>query len=72
MVMWFPKPEHPLRRLFTGFTEQTFFSLGVADPRLVDYLGALLSRFLHVDAIFRLKNAAGRRLEEVADMMIEA
>jgi hypothetical protein len=59
--------------LFAGLTEQTFnTTLGVADPRLTDYLSELLSRFLHVDAIWRLRDARGRRLEEVAEMMIEA
>ena len=45
--MWFPQPDHPLRRLFAGLTEQTFIAtLGVADPNLTDYLSILLSRFL--------------------------
>jgi len=71
--MWSLKPEHPLRRLFAGLTEHTFLNrLGVGDPALVDYLSALLSRFLHFDQIFRLRNAQGRRLEEVADVLIEA
>jgi hypothetical protein len=73
MVMWFSDPNHPLRRLFAGLTEQTFQStLGVADPRLTDYLSELLTRFVHIDAIYRLAGTTGRRLEEVADMMIEA
>jgi hypothetical protein len=59
--------------MFAGLTEQTFIStLGVADPRLTDYLSELLSRFVHMDAIYRLCNAQGKRLEEVAEMMIEA
>jgi hypothetical protein len=71
--MWSPKPEHPLRRLFAGLTEQTFVTtLGVGDPRLVDYLSEMLSRFVHVDALYRLRNTEGKRLEEVADMMLEA
>ncbi len=71
--MWSPKPDHPLRRLFAGITEQTFMAaLGLADPPLTDYLSELLSRFIHFDAVYRLKNATGRRLEEVAEMMIEA
>jgi hypothetical protein len=71
--MWSPKPDHPLRRLFAGLTEQTFIStLGLADPRLIDYLSELLSRFIHIDALYRLRDARGRRLEEVAEMMIEA
>jgi hypothetical protein len=71
--MWYFNPEHPLRRLFAGLTEQTFqTTLGMADPGLVDYLSILLSRFIHVDSIYRLHNAHSKRLEEVADMLIEA
>src|SRR5436309_1538370 len=71
--MWSPTPEHPLRRLFAGLTEQTFITtLGVADPALTDYLSGLLSRFIHLDVVYRLRNVAGKRLEEVAEMMIEA
>ncbi|HZT78993.1 MAG TPA: hypothetical protein VFA26_02125 [Gemmataceae bacterium] len=71
--MWSPPPDHPLRRLFAGLTEQTFLvTLGIGDPPLVDYLSELLARFIHVDAIYRLRDATGRRLEEVAEMMLEA
>ncbi|HEV3263387.1 MAG TPA: hypothetical protein VG013_41510 [Gemmataceae bacterium] len=67
------RSDHPVRRLFAGLTEQTFLNiLGMGDPQLVDYLSSLLSRFIHVDAIYRLRNVQGRRLEEVADMMLEA
>jgi hypothetical protein len=71
--MWQSKPDHPLRRLFAGLAEQMFLErLGIGDPRLVDYLTILLLRFIHVDAIYRIRNTQGRRLEEVADMMCEA
>src|SRR5436305_525831 len=71
--MWSPPPEHPLRRFFAGYTENTFQNaLGIADPGLIDYLSGLLSRFIHIDTIHRLRNTQGRRLEEVADMMLEA
>jgi hypothetical protein len=71
--MWTPKPDHPLRRLFSGLTEHAFLqALGVADPPLTDYLSDLLARFVHLDGVFRLRNATGRRLEEVAEMMLEA
>jgi aminopeptidase N len=71
--MWSPGPEHPLRRLFSGLTEQTFLSsLGVADPPLTDYLSELLSRFIAMDAIYRLRGLEGKRLEEVVAMVLEA
>ncbi len=59
--------------MFSGLTEQTFIeSLGVADPPLTDYVSDLLSRFIAMDAVFRLNGVHGRRLEEVADMVLEA
>jgi hypothetical protein len=65
--------EDPLKRLFAALTEHTFqVDLGVADPPLIDYLSDLLVRFSRVDVIFGIRNAVGRRLEEVADMLLEA
>ena len=62
-----------LRRLFAALTEQTFqVELAVADPPVTDYLVELLLRFVRTDAIFRIRDASGRRLEEVAEMLMEA
>src|SRR5216684_4955205 len=70
--MWHYHADQPLRHYFNGLTEQTFMAdLGVADPPLIDYLSMLLSRFVHIDTIFRLRSGAGQRLEEVADMLME-
>ena len=71
--MWSAPPEHPLRRLFAGLTEHAFLqTLGLADPRLTDYLSEMLSRFVGSDAIYRLRDTEGKRLEEVAAMLLEA
>lgn len=71
--MWYYNADHPLRRYFSGLTEQTFLTaLGVADPGLLDYLSLLLSRFIHLDVLHRLHSATGKTLEEVADMVMEA
>ncbi len=62
-----------LKRLFAALTEQTFqVKYGVADPPLIDYLSDMLVRFVQIDAIFRVRDVVGRRLEEVADMLLEA
>jgi len=62
-----------LRNLFAALTEQTFqVEFGVADPALTDYLADLLVRFVRMDSVFRLRDIVGRRLEEVADMLMEA
>src|SRR5436853_419281 len=63
----------PLRNFFAGLAESAFQArLGVADPPLVDYLAGLLTRFVRSDAIYALRNVRGRRLQEVADMVVEA
>ena len=67
-----PTPSQTLRRFFTGLTEHAFVSqLGVADPPLVDYVASLLVRFLRNDMVYRLRDLTGKRLEEVAGMMLE-
>ena len=59
-----------LRYLFRALTEHTFhMRFGFADPPLVDYLSGLLERFVRFDAIFKLRDLVGCRLEEVADML---
>jgi hypothetical protein len=71
--MWEPPEGHPLRRMFAGLSEHAFFShLGVADPPLTDYLSTLLTRFLHFDAVYRLRNGAGKPITELTEMVIEA
>ncbi|MBX9584077.1 MAG: hypothetical protein K2X87_27575 [Gemmataceae bacterium] len=71
--MWEPPAEHPLRRLFAGLAEHAFLShLGVADPPLIDYCSGLLTRFVHADAVYRLRAAGGRPLTELAAMAAEA
>jgi hypothetical protein len=71
--MWYYNADHPLRRLFAGVAEQTFMTtLGISDTQLIDYISLLLSRFVHMDAVQRLRDAQGKQLHEVVDMVFEA
>jgi hypothetical protein len=71
--MWNPPTGHLLSRMFAGLAEHAFFShLGVADPPLTDYLSGLLTRFLHFDAVYRLRNRSGQPITELTEMVIEA
>jgi hypothetical protein len=71
--MWDLPDGHPLQRMFAGLAEHAFFShLGVADPLLTDYLSGLLTRFLHFDSVYRLRNGAGRPITELTEMVLEA
>ncbi|NIL95980.1 MAG: hypothetical protein GTO53_01750 [Planctomycetales bacterium] len=65
--------QESLRHFFAGLTEHAFVSrLGVADPPLIDYVAEMLARFVRADVVYRIRDLAGRRLEEVACMLIEA
>jgi hypothetical protein len=59
--------------MFAGLTEHTFLNLlGIGDPHLVEYLSALLSRFIHTDAIYRVGKLRQGRIEGVVDLVLEA
>jgi len=69
--------EHPLRELFReasgwAFQHGQFPEPEARDSRLRSYLSEeLLTRFLHVDQLYRLRDARGRPLADVAEMLIE-
>lgn len=64
---------HPLHRLFRGLTEYAFMNeLGIGDPSLVQYMAELLASFVPSQALWRLRDAEGRALAEVAAMVAEA
>ena len=68
--------QHPLRKLFRDATQWAFRYTEFADPRARDpelraYLSEdLLTRFLHVDQLYRLRDARGHALADVAEMLI--
>ena len=65
-------PTHPLRQLFNSLVERTFrLSVGGYDPEMARYLGDLLTDFIHMDRVYRIRDARGRRVEEVAEMLME-
>jgi hypothetical protein len=69
--------DHPLRGLFreaTGwaFRHGLFPDEQSRDARLRSYLSEeILARFLHVDQLYRLRDARGRALADVGDMLTE-
>ena len=64
--------QHPLRQLFNELVQQTFESqLHVEEPGVPEYLANVLVDFTHRDRVFCLRNARGRQLEEVAEMLME-
>lgn len=65
--------DHPLRRLFAELVARRFYrDVQVHEPRVVDYVAGLLTDFTHVDALYRVRNARGQRLEDVGQMLVES
>lgn len=65
-------PDHPIRELFSTVVERSFQRhLGFSEPEMTRYLSNVLVDFTHRDHIFRLRDGRGRRLEEVAEMLVE-
>ena len=72
MTRHFPE-SHPLHRLFRGLAESTFMTeLGIGDPGLVGYVADLLARFVPSQDVAKIRDAQGRRLTQVAEMIAEA
>lgn len=64
------RPDHPLRRWFAGLVEQTFCSeVGVCDPLLTDYVAGLLVEFAHSERLQAIRNAQGKRIDQIASML---
>jgi hypothetical protein len=64
---------HPLRLLFRGLTQRNLIGkLGVADIEVVRYVSDLLTRFVHVDNLYTIRDAKGKRLEDVGEMLLES
>jgi len=64
----------PLRQLFAELVGRVFWNkpIELRDREVLLYLCDLLTRFTRMDRIYRLRDARGRRLEEVAEMLMEA
>ena len=64
---------HPLRKLFADLTRETFYrELHHYDSEVAAYPVDLLVGFTHVENLYKIRDAAGRRLEDVGEMLIES
>jgi len=65
--------DHPLRQLFSNLVWRHFFGdMQIPDPRVANYVSALLTDFTHVDNLYRIRNRQGKPLEDVGEMLIES
>jgi hypothetical protein len=62
-------PGHPLHGLFRQLTARAMAQVGLQERDLISYLPEMLVRFVHVDALYRLRDAEGARVEYLFEMI---
>lgn len=64
---------HPLRKLFAELVERHLVEAAQLDRiDVARYIAGLLVDFTHVDNLYRVRDARGKRLEDVGGMLIES
>src|SRR5688572_1540622 len=67
------RPDHPLRQLFAELVDRHLMrSAGINDAEAARYIAGLLADFTHTDNLYRVRNAAGKRLEDAGEMLMES
>ena len=64
---------HPLRQLFTDLVDAHFeHSIGLHDNDVRSYVANMLAEFCEVDSLLAIRDAAGRPLQDVGEMLLES
>jgi hypothetical protein len=65
--------DHPLNRFFSELVEQSFRRhLEMRDEELLHYLSGLLFDFTSTDHVYKIRDARGRPIEDVGEMLLES
>ncbi|PYS53533.1 MAG: hypothetical protein DMG13_12260 [Acidobacteria bacterium] len=64
--------DHPIRTFFHQLTERGMGQLKVHDPDTIQYITNLLTEFLHIENMYRIKDESGQRLHYIFDMLAQA
>jgi hypothetical protein len=62
-------PAKRLKEFFLAMTRTSFGQLGLADQQVVDYIASVLTEFSAAERWLALRNAEGRRLTSVVEML---
>jgi hypothetical protein len=64
---------HPLRQLFDELVRRRFVrDVQISNSHLPSYVSGLLVEFTHVDSLHRIRDARGKHLEDVGEMLLES
>ena len=64
--------DHPIRALFHQLTERGFGQSNLHDRDTIQYVTNLLTDFVHVENMHRIKDASGRRIEYLFEILAQA
>lgn len=64
---------HPLQTFFLEVVERNFTAgVGLHHPDVSAYVAAVLTDFCEVESLFKVRDAAGRPLDDVGEMLLES
>jgi hypothetical protein len=64
---------HPLRDLFVELVSRHYGDeLGMRDAEVSGYVANVLAEFCELDQLFKLRNSAGKPLDDVGEMLLES
>jgi hypothetical protein len=63
--------DHPIRRFFKQLTERGMGQLNLRDPETIQYLTNLLTEFVQIENMYRVRDESGRQLRYVFEMLTQ-
>jgi hypothetical protein len=64
---------HPLQAFFLEVVERNFTAgVGLHHPDVSAYIAAMLTDFCEVESLYKVRDAAGRPLDDVGEMLLES
>ena len=64
---------HPLETMFLDLVSRHYAQeVGLRDPEMHTYIAAMLTDFCQAEQLHKIRNAAGRALDDVGEMLLEA
>src|SRR5690348_5366886 len=63
---------HPIRALFQQLTERGMGQLNLHDPETIRYITDLLTEFVQIENMYRIKSEAGQQVQYLFEMLTQA
>ncbi|MEX0803359.1 MAG: hypothetical protein WD688_08600 [Candidatus Binatia bacterium] len=61
--------DNKLHSFFVNAVRQSFWQLGIYDATVASYVADVLTDFARTDSLYRIRSAAGRKVESVVEML---